>query len=77
MNKSEIVRKLEKICIQLIDVKPESNEELSLYGMDSLTLVSLIVEVENTFLITFTDEDLNPNNLKTLDKIANILENYL
>lgn len=77
MNKSEIVRKLEKICIQLIDVKPESNEELSLYGMDSLTLVNLIVEIENIFSITFNDDDLNPNNLKTLDSIAEILEKCL
>lgn len=77
MNKSEIIEKLEDICLELIDVKPEINEELSLYGMDSLTLVSLIVEVENIFSITFNDDDLNPNNLKTLDSIAEILENYL
>ena len=75
--KIEIIKKLEDICFKLIDLKPEKDEELSLYGMDSLTLVSLIVEVENIFSITFNDDDLNPNNLKTLDSIAEILENYL
>ncbi|PFL57259.1 phosphopantetheine-binding protein [Bacillus cereus] len=58
----------------------ECNDELSIgdnlgeLGLDSLNTVTLIVELEEQFNITFEDEELLFDNFSTLEKICTITE---
>jgi acyl carrier protein len=43
-------------------------------GIDSLRLVELVVELEDAFVILFSENDLSPDNLKTVDDIYQLAE---
>lgn len=75
--KELIKRKLIEMVYELTAVEINEDAELKLNGLDSLTLVSLIVSIEDEFQISFNDNDLDPNNLKTLKSIMRIMEKYL
>ena len=42
-------------------------------GMDSITFISLVVEIEDKFGITITDDALLLENFKDVDSIVNIV----
>jgi acyl carrier protein len=42
--------------------------------LDSLTIVSLILELNNSFDISITPLDIVPENFKTVDSIKNLIE---
>lgn len=44
------------------------------YGMDSITFISLVVEIEIKFCITIADEKLTMENFKTVDDIVSMIE---
>lgn len=75
--KNEIINKLIKIVYDLTAMEIDEDFDLKLNGIDSLTLVSLIVAIEEEFRISFEDDDLDPNNLKTLKNIKKIMEKYV
>ena len=50
------------------DVKDDTN--LSNLSLDSLSFITALVTIEEVFSITFTDEELNINNFKTVDDIT-------
>ena len=50
------------------EVKDDTN--LSNLSLDSLSFITALVTIEEVFSITFTDEELNINNFKTVDDIT-------
>lgn len=55
----------------------DENESLIESGVDSLALVSLIVSIEYAFNVEFSDDDLQPENLKTVSSLIELVEKYL
>lgn len=56
---------------QLLDEKNLYNE-----GLDSLNVVSLIIEFENDFDINIKDEDLSIDNFNDVEGILKLLKTY-
>ena len=52
-------------------------EDLKEQGVDSLGLVALIVAIEDAFSIAFADEDLQPDNLDTLEALTELTGKYI
>lgn len=52
----------------------DENANLSIYGLDSLARVELVIVLEDEFGITFKDCDLTQNNFETVKSIARLLE---
>ena len=46
-------------------------------GLDSLTFVAIVVEIESTFDIIVPDEKLLMENFRNVDKIVGIVENAI
>ncbi len=46
-------------------------------GIDSLRLVELISELEDSFSITFNESDLDPDLIKTVEDVYELTEKYL
>lgn len=46
-------------------------------GFDSLSLVELIVDLEDRFDIEIDESDLNPSQLKTVAQIYSLVDKYL
>ena len=51
----------------------------SLYdlGIDSLGIVTLIVDFEEEFHILFSDSELDPSRLMTVKDLATLIEKYI
>ncbi|MGN1100015.1 MAG: acyl carrier protein [Christensenellales bacterium] len=77
MSREEIKKKLEDISQKTIGVSLCEDESLKESGVDSLSLVTIIVSVEEEFGITFSDDDLQPENLKSLLGLVELTEKYL
>lgn len=78
-----IEKKVREIIAQIIqsdefDVwELEVNDNLFHYGLDSMLAVSLIVFLEDTFFFEFPEEDLNTDNIKTIERIVNYVSRKL
>ena len=54
------------------------NSDLKLdLGLDSLSLVTLIVRMEETFEIMFDDSDLDPSKITTVGALVKLVEKSL
>ena len=71
---SEMIKTLaeKELGVNLLDQMP-----LHECGLDSLSLVALIAEIEDTFNIIFSDEDLQPEKLVSLQSLVQMTEKYL
>jgi acyl carrier protein len=47
-----------------------SDENLFHHGLDSMCAVSLIVLLEDAFLFEFPEEDLNTENIRSIERIV-------
>ncbi len=45
-------------------------------AMDSLSMVTLLVELEDSFKITFTESDMNPFDLTTVADVIALVQKY-
>ena len=77
MNREAIKQKIIKIAEVTIGVYLQEDESLPESGVDSLSLVTLVVSIEETFGIAFLDDDLQPKNLRTLASLVSLTEKYL
>ena len=77
MNREEIKEKIVKIAEETIGANLEECESLLESGVDSLSLVSLVISIEEVFGIAFLDDDLQPENLRTLSSLISLTEKYL
>ena len=81
MEKIEIKQKLLETILALF---PDSEVETDVLeyadliddlGMDSITFISIIVEIEDMFGITIPDEMLLIENFRNVDEIVRLIEN--
>lgn len=77
MNREEIKEKIIKIAEETIGAYLQEDEPLMESGVDSLSLVTLVVSIEERFEIAFSDDDLQPENLRTLSSLISLTEKYL
>jgi len=52
--------------------EPPYDSNLVFYGLDSITAVNLIVDIESEFQIMFDNDDLLIDNFATVEKIVNL-----
>lgn len=67
----EIVKK--KIECEDID-KSDYDTDLTDIGMDSLTLIGIVVTLEEEYTVEIPDEKLLMSELNTINKIASVIE---
>lgn len=72
MTKQKIGQIIKKLALVYLDAEISENENLRESGIDSLSLVELIAEIENEFRIHFGEDDLQPENLTMLDDLVRI-----
>lgn len=77
MKREEIEKKISEIGESVLGVEIDGEEVLKEQGVDSLGLVALLVAMESAFSITFEDEDLQPENLNTLEALTKLMEKYI
>lgn len=77
MDRDNIKGKIIKAAKDTIGVELDENESLIESGVDSLALVSLIVSIEYAFNVEFSDDDLQPENLKTVSSLIELVEKFL
>ena len=74
----EVVEKKVKELINLEeDGIIDADEDLALYGMDSLLYIRMVVDIEEYYSITYTDEMLDFESMSSIRKIVNTLENMV
>lgn len=79
-DRRELELKVTQILQTLFGSKEVSTETILLgqHGMlDSVTAVALIVQLEQTFEISFGDEDLTLDNLSNVENIVSFLEKVI
>ena len=77
MDRLKITKEVIGLAYDVAEVEVLEDDNLKEYGMDSIALVSLIVEIEMKYNITFSDDDLNHDNLITINNIVDMMEKYL
>lgn len=77
MDRLKITKEVIDLAYDVAEAQVLEDDNLKEYGMDSIALVSLIVEIEMKYNIIFTDDDLNPDNLITINNIVDMMEKYL
>ena len=77
MSREEIKERIVKIAEETIGAYLEEDEPLMESGVDSLSLVALVVSIEEAFSVAFLDDDLQPENLRTLSSLISLTEKYL
>ena len=77
MTNKEISEKIVSIANEVIRVTLTEKESLQESGMDSLSLVALVAEIEERFGFSFDDDDLQPENLKMLSDIVRITVKHI
>ena len=76
MTEKEIAEKIAKIAYDAVGAELNEEENLKESGIDSLSLVAVIVAIEEAFGVAFSDDDLDPANLITLDDLVRITRQY-
>lgn len=83
MSREEIKERIIILCAEIFrdsgaDTKliefMDFNDDL---GMDSITFITLIVEIENAFSIVVPDDLLLMNKLRNIDAIVSVVEREL
>lgn len=57
------------------DIKPEDDLKEDL-ALDSLSMVTLLLEIEETFEIELDESDMNPFDLNTVEDAVKLVEKY-
>lgn len=83
MNKNDIKEKLIEICVKIFqgqDVDTDLIEYVDFVddlGIDSISFITLVVEVEEAFGIVIPDDLMLMENLKNVDQIIHIIYDQL
>ncbi|MGG4094493.1 acyl carrier protein [Paenibacillus lautus] len=80
MSVDEIKIKVKDSLKRLLEIGEQEvtdQEDLNQLGMDSMSSVNLVVELEEMFDIVFDDEELLFENFSTVQKITDIVERKL
>ena len=72
----EIFEKISEILCELSGIKePEDNLKEDL-ALDSLSMVTLLFEIEEIFEIELDESDMNPFDLNTVEDAVKLVEKY-
>lgn len=74
----EIFEKISEILCELSgikEIKPEDNLKEDL-ALDSLSMVTLLLEIEEIFEIELNESDMNPFDLNTVEDAVKLVEKY-
>lgn len=74
----EIFEKISEILCELSgikEIKPEDNLKEDL-ALDSLSMVTLLLEIEEIFEIELDESDMNPFDLNTVEDAVKLVEKY-
>lgn len=74
----EIFEKISEILCELSgikEIKPEDNLKEDL-ALDSLSMVTLLFEIEEIFEIELDESDMNPFDLNTVEDAVKLVEKY-
>lgn len=83
MNKNEIKNQLVELCSQIFQNSGVDKDLIEYVdftddlGMDSITFVTLIVEIEAHFGITIPDDLLSMDNFKNIFEVSELIFNQL
>ncbi len=77
MERESIKNKICEMAFGGLGVTLSDGEEMRESGLDSLSLVMLIASMEEAFGISFSEDDLDPEQLITLDDLITLTERYL
>lgn len=69
--------KIIQIAKEETGVELSRSESLKESGLDSLSLVELVISIEAAFGFSFSEDDLQPESIETLDDLIKITEKYL
>ena len=73
MKYEKICSEVKKIIENQTNLDLQNNDLLLDKGVDSLSLINIVIEIENYFDIEIDPEDLNYNTLKSITDIANCI----
>lgn len=77
MEIEQICSKVRKIIKEQINVDLKDNDLLLENGVDSISLINIVVELENYFDIEFEPEMLNYKTLKSITDIAKCIDRLI
>ena len=75
--------KIKEIVITVLELSADDSDNISEdtelldYGLDSMTCVEIVVNLEEEFGVTIDEEDLLVENMATINKIKNLVEKNL
>lgn len=75
----EVFEKISEILCELSginEIKPEDDLKEDL-ALDSLSMVTLLLEIEERFNIELDESDMNPFDLNTVEDAVKLAEKYL
>lgn len=75
MNITEKIVKILKGIIEGDEIKPESDLQEDI-GLDSLGLVTLLIEIEKEFNIELEETDMDPFELITVSDVCDLVSKY-
>ena len=74
----QIFEKISEILCELSgikEIKPEDDLKEDL-ALDSLSMVTLLLEIEETFEVQLDESDMNPFDLNTVEDAVKLVEKY-
>ena len=77
MGDNRLKEKIIALALDTTGAELSEEESLKESGIDSLTLVAVVVAIEEEFGFWFSDGDLQPENLQTLAALISLTEKYL
>ncbi len=77
MTKKEITEQIVQIAFNVTGAELAETETLKECGLDSLSLVALIAELEERFGISYAASELNPEDLQNLFDLVRITEKHV
>lgn len=77
MDRKEIKDRIMSLAYEALGTGLSETESLKESGVDSLSLVAVVVGIEEDFGFTFCEDDLQPEKLQTLSDLVTITEKYV
>lgn len=75
---SEVEKKVKQVLFEITgnEIIARDNSLQDDLDMDSLLMVTMLVEIEEAFNITLDESDMNPFDLKTVKDVIDLVEKY-
>jgi len=68
---------LGECCCRDINKISDTSSIINEGYIDSMSLITLITEIEKVFVITINHTDIFPNNFDSIDKMEKVIKKYL